>query len=1015
MNRIGLVLIVLLRCSLGWAQSDELLQRLSHRAFATDLGAPSGIAAIAQTLDGTLWLGGAEGLSRFDGLKFVRYPGPSDAPLPSPSVSALIASPDGGLWIGFWGGGISSLKAGHLVNYGKREGVPDGVVRGFAWDHQNTLWAAVRGGLARLRGDRWERVASDTLLSTTAVLVDEAGTVWVANRNRVFARTSSQDSFREIAKVDDTFGSPHSHLVSSPDGKVWASFSGLILAIAPMTEAQPNKVQAIHIPNIGPPQLLVDDRSLWLGDEDLRRIPDDELNAEGPLSEAYLRADTFTHGDGLTAGDVQVLFQDREENIWVATSSGLDRFSRRSVQRVSLPPCPTYGYALVAGDEGRVWATCPGTDSQQGYLAQIRDDTVVSRRAGNFTTAYRDPDGTVWFGGRRELARLDGDQVVTIPLPDAAAGHYAHSIVRDTAGSMLVSVAQGVFRYSGGQWSEYAPLSHLGLGAVVEAAGAGGTLWFGSWDGRVASVRGTDQRAFDASSGLTVGPVTSIVTQDNFVWVGGKSGLARFDGARFVPVLSASGAAFDGISGMVVSRSGDLWLNAIGGIVRVGREEIDHLLRDPGYRVQCQTFDHFDGVPGAPQWVRRSSTAIEATDGRLWFAMYGDVAVIDVAHIVRRVLAPPVTIWSVSAGGREYANLGTPLRLPIHTTSVRIEYTAGSLTIPEHVQFRYKLEGSEAEWQYAGNRHEALYTNLGPGPYTFRVSASNSDGVWHDAGTAIRFTIVPAYYQTAWFRWLCALLAVACLVALYALRMEQIRAQVRGRLAARLAERERIARELHDTLLQGVQGLIWRFQAATDRIPTHEAARGLMEEALERADEMLAEGRDRVKDLRAIAAHATDLPQALATEGQHLSMSYLAKFRLNIEGEQRDLHAIVRDEAWLIAREALTNAFRHARAQKIEVDICYSEAAMQLRIRDDGRGMSSDLLQPGVTLGHFGIIGMRERADRIHARLEIWSREAAGTEVSLRVPGHIAYRAASAASHRRRWRTAIFRSSVEQN
>jgi signal transduction histidine kinase len=344
----------------------------------------------------------------------------------------------------------------------------------------------------------------------------------------------------------------------------------------------------------------------------------------------------------------------------------------------------------------------------------------------------------------------------------------------------------------------------------------------------------------------------------------------------------------------------------------------------------------------------------------------------------------------LASGGERYPNRDEPLHLPVHTTDLAIEYGAGSLTVPERVRFRYKLEGSDREWQDVGTRREALYTNLRPGRYTFRVTASNNDGVWNDTGASIDFTIAPAFYQTRWFYALCALACAAVLAALYRMRMHQVASQVRSRLEARLAERERIARELHDTLLQGIQGLIWRFQAATDRIPPGDPARHLMEQSLDRADELLGESRDKVKNLRPAAIDAKDLAEALAAEAEQLALEHPAEFRVSVQGASRELHPIVREEGFLIGREALSNAFRHARAGRVEAEVSYGNTAFHVRIRDDGDGISAAVLDAGRP-GHFGLIGMRERAQKLGAQLDVWSKPGAGTEIDLRVPARVAY------------------------
>jgi signal transduction histidine kinase len=294
------------------------------------------------------------------------------------------------------------------------------------------------------------------------------------------------------------------------------------------------------------------------------------------------------------------------------------------------------------------------------------------------------------------------------------------------------------------------------------------------------------------------------------------------------------------------------------------------------------------------------------------------------------------------------------------------------------------------------------------------VAAANNDGVWNESGAAIEFTIPPAFYQTRWFYSLCVLALVGLLTLIYKVRMRQVAAQVRGRLEARLAERERIARDLHDTLLQGMQGLIWRFQAATDRIPSDAPARQLMEQSLDRADQLLGESRDRVKDLRPAASAVVDLAQALATEGEQFAKLYSVKFEVTVLGTRRDLHPIVREEGILVSREALSNAFRHAHASSIEVEVTYGDMALHIRIRDDGQGVSGAVLAGGRP-GHFGLIGMRERAKRLGAHLDVWSKPGAGTEVELRIPAGVAYRQLHTQSRGiRSWLTA-FNSSAQEH
>jgi signal transduction histidine kinase/ligand-binding sensor domain-containing protein len=978
-------LAVLLVCpTTAGAQTDDLtLRQLNHRVFAATDGAPADIVALAQTTDGTLWIGGRTGLARFDGMHFVPYPGPSEEPLRQTNISALFAAPDGSLWIGFRPSGVAVLKHGQVTRYGKDDGVPDGAVQQFALDRDGALWMAARLGVARFAGGQWTRVASEPELNTPyGVLIDRAGTLWVATVDGLRARRADEDRFREV-DTRQYFGPRGLLLTAAPDGKIWAAAGSELVRLDP---SQVRVDAALTVPELaGGPLLFAASGDLWTADpqrRELLRIAAANLN-RGDDRDLNVSPQKFSRADGLSAGRVHALLEDRERNIWVATNTALHRFSRSNVVRDTVPPCSELGLqppAFAAGDAGALWVVCDNVS--EGHLNEIRDGNVISRQISpSFSVAYRDGDGTVWFGGPTTIARIENDRIVVKQeLPAHVRGRPLQALLRDGNGGMWVSVTRrGTFHVVGGEWVENGKLPLPREPAYVQIADESGALWFGYTNSRIARINGREVQMFDAKQGLHVGNVLSMLAEDGVLWVGGELGFARFDGKRFEPILGPSGRPYEGVSGIVRSRDGDLWLNGIAGISHIGRGRLE-------------TFNYLDGVPGTAVQLRPQPSAIETTDGRIWFSMTGGIVSIDPAQLARNTVPPPVTIWSVASGSQHFVNVGSALRLPVHTTALQIGYSAGSLSVPERVQFRYRLEGLDRDWQDVGSRREAHYTNLGPGNYTFRVIASNNDGVWNEAGAALAFTIAPAFYQTRWFYALFVLACVAMLAALYRVRMQRVALQVRGRLEARLAERERIARDLHDTLLQGMQGLIWRFQAAANDMPANEPTRQLIEQSLDRADKLLGESRDKVKDLRPAEDDVIELAQALAAEGEQLAQLHHAKFRVSVQGTPRDLHPIVREEGFLIGREALTNAFRHAGAGGIEAEVAYGDGALHVRVRDDGRGISPTILSAGGRPGHFGLVGMRERAKKLGAHLEVWSKPGAGTEVELRVPANVAYR-----------------------
>ncbi len=988
--------------------ADLTLQQLNHKGWTVADGAPGVISSITQTTDGTLWLAGPDGLSRFDGIRFVRYDGADGRPFEATDIRTLAESADGGLWIGFNLGGVSFLKDGSVVHYGEPDGLPTASVNAVVTDQRGVTYAATTEGLYRLQRNRWERVsvdASDPGDRLSAAVVDRAGTLWAVTDAAVWARPAGATNFREIAKRNNSELISAKSLASTPDGTMWVRnlnrVGGMTRLDGP-TGPQPGGLREFSFDDTTTsPGIFVDrEGNLWMGGTAVRRLAAATL--KGDLSGMASRMEAFTLANGLTGLVVNCFFEDREGNLWVGTGAGVDRFSRSNVVRVLTEVSYTTG-ASVAGVAGTVWSTSTNAAHDGTYpILEIRNNTVVKEYpAPRFTNAYRSPDGSIWFGGPTGIARFDAGHLTLTALP---YNEDVQAMVQDRAGAMWVSVVRkGLFRLANGKWSPYGDLPALPrVPAIVATADSSGTLWFGYTGNRVARVDGPSVALFDTAEGVNVGNVTAIAAHGEHLWIGGERGLARFNGTHFSSLSCASSNPLTGISGIVELESGDLWLNGNVGIVHLSRAELENAERTAAYRGHCEVFDYLDGMTGYARQVRPQPTAFEATDGRLWFALHRGLASINPSQVTRNALPPPVTIWSISGGGEWYP-ASLPTRLPTHTTNVQIEYTAASLTIPERVRFRYRLEGLERDWQDPADRREAVYTNLGPGRYTFHVIAANNDGVWNTTGASLPFTITPAFYQTKWFYGLCALLCLGFLRVVYRIRVRQVSAQVRDRLEERLAERERIARELHDTLLQSVQGLVLRFRAAVTRIPKQEPARSQLEQALDRADEVLTEGRDRVKYLRSSSGNDSDLPKALAVLGKELSAEHTAHFRSTVEGVPCDLHPIIREEAMFIAREALINAFRHASARQIEVDISYGEAELRLRIRDDGEGIDVEVLRDGGRVGHWGLLGMRERAKKISATITIWSKPGAGTEVELRVPAHFAYRSGHRAP-RRLWR-----------
>jgi signal transduction histidine kinase len=378
------------------------------------------------------------------------------------------------------------------------------------------------------------------------------------------------------------------------------------------------------------------------------------------------------------------------------------------------------------------------------------------------------------------------------------------------------------------------------------------------------------------------------------------------------------------------------------------------------------------------------------------------------------MLAPPVRVEQITADHRTY-DAKSGLRLPPLVRDISIDYTALSLVAPEKVRFKYKLEGQDPTWREVVNDREARYSNLAPGAYRFRVIASNNSGLWNEEGATLDFRIAPAYWQTVWFRALCVVAFVSFLWMLYWLRVRQLAREFDSRLETRVEERTRIARELHDTLLQSFNGVLLRFRTAHKLLTKRpDEARQVLESAIDEARSALIEGREAVQGLRSSVIETNELGEAIRTLTEELAddtaHGRAVEVRLTTGGTSKPLRPLIRDEVYRIATEALRNAFRHSGASCIEVQLEYDARRFELHVRDDGKGIDPKLLSDEGLPGHFGLQGMRERAQSIGGKLTVSSGPGSGTQVALSVPATRAY---GTAESNLSWLGRIFRDRRE--
>ena len=949
---------------------------LVHASWTAREGAPAGITGITQTPDGWIWIGSTSGLYKFDGVRFLRAAG-SEAPLSS-NVSAIGVLPDGLLWVGYQYGGVSLMTQGRMRHYRAGEpDVPAGNVFDAARDAQGRLWLATGRGLHVLGADgHWRRpdpALGAPARSVHAIRLDRRGTLWVRGPDGIFALPKDRARFELRSTL-----SSHGSLALHPDGSVWAAdedLAGLILLAAPDRGA----ASPWPLPRPTDRFTIDHDGYAWVADQA------GVLRAGTAARHAPARRMWADHG--LSGRKVQALFEDREQNVWVGTESGLDRFRAPHLRAAALPEHLTSNSRAIAGGAGSsVWA-------DHSFLADPQAVSRVYARAPAglddvVTALYRGRDGRVWAAGFAGLWAVapDGSGWRHLYPGD---GTTTYAMTQDSAGTLWLAMGRpGVAAWRDGQWLPGGGLPELTtFAAATVAADTRGRVWIGSVGNDLALLDRGRVHHFGPADGLAVGTVVQVLPTGDGAWVGGENGLMHFDGTRFSPVKGSNGEPFAGITGLVFARDGTLWVNGAEGISSIAPDELRRVVREPGYRVRFGRLDYRDGLRGTASALRPVPSATRSDDGTLWFSTIGGIYGFDPATLPRNTLVPPVFITGLQTGGIAFAATDNA-RLPAGTDTLDVDFTALSYREPERMTFRYRLDGVDHDW-HEGSMRSAHYINLGPGHYRFRVQAANDEGVWNTEGAALSFDIEPGLTQTLWFRVLCGAAALFAAWRAQLFWMRRTARRLAVRMGERVAERERIARELHDTLLQSIQGLMLMFWSATGRIAPD--VRAPLEAALARANRVVAEGRDRVVGLRTSAVPDADLAQALRRFAEPLARDGGVAFHLYADGRARRLRDAAADEAFAIAREALWNAFAHAKAHALTVTLQYTTAALTVTVADDGIGLPDDVDAERGREHHWGIVGMRERAHTLGAALSVTSVPGEGTAWTLRVPAAVAF------------------------
>ena len=1026
----GAILAPLAGCPRAFAAEalGDLIQYV-HTAWTDSPGLKGRINSIVQTSDGYLWLGTEFGLVRFDGIRFVPSGPGVGPPLPSSNTLSLLAARDGTLWVGTLDG-LVSWHQGQLIRYPALAATP---VFSLLEDHEGTVWAGGAAGLCAIRGIK---------VQCNEIEGPPGHGLFYSNENRGSVVYSLyEDSERHLWVGTEsglwrwTPGPPHRYasqifrapqaLVSGDRGTGLVAISGADDRI--LLQSTGTGMEEYTIPGV--PQLfgaesLLRDRqgALWIG-----------TMQRGLLHVQGGRVTWLEEGSRLSGDFVDALLEDREGTIWVGTTNGLDHLRQAAVSTISANEGLSTPVACVlAARDGSLWmgsygglnrwsrgqrtiyrskapparpaaALGPQTGSGPGEITQIVDAELPGNAIDSL---FEDARGRIWVGTDHGTAWFENGKfhrVVGVPdtiwiamFADAREGVWisypGSGLFHVVAGSVVESVP----------WPWFARGPDPRLSAAVADPLTGG-LWLGFLHGGVAYFKDRQVRtSFSGKEGLGSDMVWNLhIDHEGTLWAATEGGLSRIKDGRVTTLTTRNGMPCDSTKWVIEDDAFSLWLNTACGLLRIDRTELDAWASDSQRPIHPLVFDRTDGLRMHALGAALNPVVTKSTDGKLWFVHLDGVSAIDPLHLSINRVPPPVHIEQITADGQTYAAV-SGLRLPAQLRDLAIDYTALSLVAPEKVRFRFKLEGQDREWREVLNTRRVQYSNLAPGSYGFRVTAANNSGVWNQEGALLNFSIAPAFWQTDWFRALCAAAFAALLWVLYRVRLRQVARKFELGLDARVAERTRIARELHDTLLQSFHGLLLRFQTVWDLLPTRPAeARDILGRSIDQANKAITEGREAVEGLRTSTQESNDLVLAIRTLGEELASAeadtHSAAFRIDVEGAPRPMHPIVRDEIYRIAGEALRNAFNHSRGTQIEVALHYDERELRLRIRDNGRGIEAKALADGGRRGHYGLRGMHERAELIGGKLTVWSAPDSGTEVEFSVPASRAYAPARSA------------------
>jgi signal transduction histidine kinase/ligand-binding sensor domain-containing protein len=929
------------------------------------------ISAIAQDANGFLWLGTDDGLVRFDGLHFVEGLTGGDR-LPGVHISALVASRDGSLWIAFEDAdGVSRIRDRHVESYSVRDGLPEGPVSAILEDRNGAMWIGARNGVAMSGPGGWVSLGHDAglpALEAFSLYEDPAGGIWIGSSAGVFSRSPSKKRF-DLYDPSATFVQS---FAQDNDGTMWVTDSRQ--TVRPLRRLGVEAISVLGDRPQGTSVSLLHDRenTIWVAalGGGLFRI---RRSASRTIS-----VDRF-HYEDKNAGAARSLFEDRDGNIWVGLrGDGLLRLTRSPLDTsVRLDGLTNDGVrAMTDAPDGSLWiATGSG-------LNRFHNGTHEAYPLEQTEALDTDRAGTLWAATPTGLGTIINGRFSRLTLPPLLHPERISSIAVNTRDDAWVCASRdGLFRWNAGMLSRFDDLPAIAHRACnLVYSDSRGRIWVGFLSGGAAVYDHGTVRGYGVTDGLADGAISAIAEDPaGAIWISATNGLSRIAGADIVTASARNGLPGVLSPSLVFDDKGYLWVGVDYNLrlLRFTPEEFDKIQSDRTHQLSLNIYDESDGLRWPVRWASRPA-ALRGEDGRLWFASSGGVTLIDPRGLRPRPKSLTPFIEGVSVDGRG-SDPRQAFTIPHTVLTLQIDYSALALSSASAVRFRYTLEGLNSGWLDAGSRRQVTYTTLRPGSYKFRVQAAN-EGVWIEAETAWQFSVLPPFYRTYWFYTLCAAAAGAAVWAIWWLRLRA----VRNEYALVIAERARLSREIHDTLLQslgafGLQLEVLARQAQSSpqsTVETLDYLRG-------RVGECIQEARRSIWALRSPRLDAHDIITAFREMAQNMMLTLPVRIEVLVEGRVKRCSPHVEEHLLRIGQEAINNAVTHGKATEICVTLRYSRRSVALQVSDNGLGFTP---QHATTSGHWGLSNMKERTEKIHGRLRIVSSPNQGALIEATAP-----------------------------